>query len=323
MKNTKKRLEYIDMAKGIAMLLVIASHNAFPKTFVDFCFTFHMPLFFIVTGYFFHVVEFKELWLKCWRQLMRPYIFTSICIVAFFIFFQFFQNIRGSCVEWEMVLEPTKLFLQGRLGPIWFLFVLFFAKQIVWLAMKRTKRPFCFLLFIAMVGYILGNCFWVDSISTLYPILVSPLFLFMGVLFKQKSVLNINIKKTDLILLSIIVFVSAPTMFLSVVSVSFPNRFFSVLSSIFITWIILKDFQCLESYKNKHTIVFLLCRVLNFMGRNTLTILCFHAMEMSFNLWKYIPLDNNIIICLKIVILCLIPLVIKYIPVFNVIYLKK
>ena len=52
----KKREEFIDIAKGIAILCVIIGHtwkNAYPadKRLMVFIYSFHMPLFFILSGW--------------------------------------------------------------------------------------------------------------------------------------------------------------------------------------------------------------------------------------------------------------------------------
>ena len=47
---TKKRLNYLDYAKGIGILLVVLGHiyNNSVKLWI---YSFHMPLFFIISGY--------------------------------------------------------------------------------------------------------------------------------------------------------------------------------------------------------------------------------------------------------------------------------
>lgn len=51
MKTKSTRLQYIDIAKGIAMICIILGHlgNASINRIV---FTFHVPIFFFITGYF-------------------------------------------------------------------------------------------------------------------------------------------------------------------------------------------------------------------------------------------------------------------------------
>ena len=50
-KPTKKRICYIDIAKGFAMLCIIAGHFGIASA-DRFVYTFHVPLFFLLSGYF-------------------------------------------------------------------------------------------------------------------------------------------------------------------------------------------------------------------------------------------------------------------------------
>ena len=50
-----KRIEYLDIAKGVGILLVVLGHNDFEviSLFVQrLIYSFHMPLFFFLSGYF-------------------------------------------------------------------------------------------------------------------------------------------------------------------------------------------------------------------------------------------------------------------------------
>ena len=52
------RIAWIDVAKGITILLVIIGHTlTFGSATRNFIFSFHMPLFFILSGYTFNVAE--------------------------------------------------------------------------------------------------------------------------------------------------------------------------------------------------------------------------------------------------------------------------
>lgn len=51
-----KRIAYIDSIKGFAILLVVMGHTfhdfkGINMAFIDFIYAFHMPLFFIISGY--------------------------------------------------------------------------------------------------------------------------------------------------------------------------------------------------------------------------------------------------------------------------------
>ena len=48
---TDKRISYIDMAKGIGIILVVLGHSIFPsENLTTWIYSFHMPLFFILSG---------------------------------------------------------------------------------------------------------------------------------------------------------------------------------------------------------------------------------------------------------------------------------
>jgi len=74
--EVKKRIEYFDIAKGISMLCIIAGH--LPITWVcRLVFTFHVPLFLLISGYFYKQGGLKR---RFW-QLLIPYIFTSLVLI--------------------------------------------------------------------------------------------------------------------------------------------------------------------------------------------------------------------------------------------------
>lgn len=78
---TNNRLSYMDIAKGFGILCVIAGHMG-NETINRFVFSFHMPLFFIISGYFLSQKNTaKEVLGKRCKQLLPPYIFTCFCIL--------------------------------------------------------------------------------------------------------------------------------------------------------------------------------------------------------------------------------------------------
>ncbi len=80
----QKRIAYIDVAKGIGILLVVAAHNdlILVSPFLHrWIYSFHMPLFFFLSGYFFKpAISFGVLFKKRFNTLLKPYIFTVLLI---------------------------------------------------------------------------------------------------------------------------------------------------------------------------------------------------------------------------------------------------
>ena len=79
-----KRIEYLDIAKGIGILLVVLGHNDFEviSLFVQrLIYSFHMPMFFFLSGYFIDPsVPFFDFFKKRFNALMKPFFFTIFLI---------------------------------------------------------------------------------------------------------------------------------------------------------------------------------------------------------------------------------------------------
>jgi len=79
-----KRIEYIDIARGIGILLVVLAHNDF--AYISgfghkLIYSFHMPLFFLLSGYFLNTsIPFIDFIKKRFNALLKPYFFTLFLI---------------------------------------------------------------------------------------------------------------------------------------------------------------------------------------------------------------------------------------------------
>ena len=85
----QKRLDYLDIAKGIGILLVIIGHCQIGHSQIgmlgnihSYLYSFHMPLFFFISGMFFsNRATFVSLAKKRFKQLILPTIWFSIITV--------------------------------------------------------------------------------------------------------------------------------------------------------------------------------------------------------------------------------------------------
>ena len=81
---SKQRIEYIDIARGVGILLVVMGHNDFslvsPFAY-KLIYSFHMPLFFFLSGYFLNTtIGFWDFFKKRFNTLIKPYLFTLFLI---------------------------------------------------------------------------------------------------------------------------------------------------------------------------------------------------------------------------------------------------
>ena len=144
-----KRIAYLDVAKGIGILLVVLAHNYVRISVPDvgkFIFSFHMPFFFLLSGMLFKpnyplLVLFK----RRFAALIRPYIAAIILLYSVYFFY---TDIRwstllrrvvrslyasGNYIEWAQLWFLPHLFLLNMFAAV--LYLLFYGR-IKWLWLR-------------------------------------------------------------------------------------------------------------------------------------------------------------------------------------------
>ena len=84
----KSRLGWLDVGKGIGMVLVIFAHDHIPKTLKTFIYTFHMPLFFFLSGFLFSPAKYRSsssFFISKCKSLIIPYFSFSIIVYIWFL----------------------------------------------------------------------------------------------------------------------------------------------------------------------------------------------------------------------------------------------
>ena len=236
-----KRLNFIDTAKGICMLLIILGHcvgqtdiryNSFLITWI---YSFHTTTFFIVTGMLMeHIKEYERPFAKSIisnaKRLLIPYFVFQILYSIWYCVMNGFSNIK-----W---LLSDILLLVGWNYASWFLLALFIAKILTLTIYKTTKKkPIIYLLMITMFLIALLLC-KLELNTPLYWIYQQGLrgllglgFIFIGIIFYHyKEYLN----KTNILIVSLCI--SLISSFAnSIVSIFFlviGNPFLYVISAI-------------------------------------------------------------------------------------------
>ena len=73
----EKRIGYIDIAKGLGIMIIVLAHNdlaGYHPTLHKFIYSFHIPLFFFLSGMFFRPERsFGETFTRRFNSLMKPY----------------------------------------------------------------------------------------------------------------------------------------------------------------------------------------------------------------------------------------------------------
>ena len=133
----KNRNETIDIMKGIGIILVMLGHQNLPIN--TLIYSFHMPLYFIISGFFYREKSILPSIKKDFRRLFVPYIFACTLITGnelltsivkrdnSYVYNSIIASIYGSGLSYD-----GALFAQvPSIGAIWFLLALFWTKNIL------------------------------------------------------------------------------------------------------------------------------------------------------------------------------------------------
>ena len=136
MPSLSKRNDSIDFLKGIAIFLVVLAHCwILDREIFFFIYSFHMPLFFCISGYLFSTrKKFKDFFISKVKTLIVPYI-------LFFIF-SFVVSVTILHREITIVEGFKYFFLGGKFcanvcnWPLWYLQLFFIASCIFYFIAK-------------------------------------------------------------------------------------------------------------------------------------------------------------------------------------------
>ena len=85
MENSKtERLAYIDVARGFVIILMLIGHANAPDPLVKAIFGFHMPFFFILSGFLYNKTKWSELGFKKFTVSKFKAYIVPYFILAFF-----------------------------------------------------------------------------------------------------------------------------------------------------------------------------------------------------------------------------------------------
>ncbi len=85
----EQRNTAMSIAKGIAIILMVAGHAECPEPLINFLYLFHMPLFFMAAGYFFSRKNVDDPWNFCARRFKGLY----VPFVKWSLFFLLIHNL--------------------------------------------------------------------------------------------------------------------------------------------------------------------------------------------------------------------------------------
>lgn len=183
----KKRIDYLDVAKGLCMILVVMVHTNVPEPFRAL-YTGNVILFFILSGYFFHYEEDSVTFiLKKVRTLLVPFlVFYFFSYMIYYSLYLLYPSVL-SYTKAEGILD---CFIQKSYfnGPIWFLLSLFEIQLFVYIVRKLTHNNIYISWFMYVLLYFGGFYLSVKEYNlplNLDSSMTCTIFFALGMLLKQ------------------------------------------------------------------------------------------------------------------------------------------
>ncbi len=186
----KKRTSWIDIAKGIAILLVFLGHTiSLPYEIARFIYFFHMPTFFLLSGYCFNLKsDFGKFVIGKLKGIILP-VFT-LGLTGSIVVSLMLQFVKHENVDWKWVfLNPVVQY--GEHDLLWYLPALFVALLcfywIVKLCRQKAAPVIAVSFVIALLSYLFTKLVGVTVPWHVDTALIALPFLALGYVAKVKN----------------------------------------------------------------------------------------------------------------------------------------
>lgn len=278
--DTKKRIHYVDAAKAIAIILVIIGHCywtiAIPRL-GRLIYSFHIPLFFIVSGFFLKNMALKKAIEKYAKAYLWPYLMIGLLIILVgiikclvqedswnnLVYMNIVKIIWGSNFESDVLFGSIP-----HIGPSWFLLALFWG-CIAFTVLNKIKDRVAQICLLALAAsFSVFSSKIIKMPLSLQGGAICVTYLYIGNYIIREQLINRIYRLPKLIKLMALVLWLMVAVFISGVDIGSGKLGFSIvgfIGSLIGTFFVLG--MC--KHFNLH---------FGWVGRNTLYILCGHIL---------------------------------------------
>ena len=285
--NKSNRLRFIDIARGIGMLAIIVGHFGVPAI-VRVVFTFHIPVFYLITGYFMEKEPVSLFLRKKVKTLLIPYFITCAVVVLLQGLVASFRDMDVTGTLWTWIKAgfygagssyhlPDSF---AAIGAIWFLLATFWGSLLMQIVLRRSR--YAQVIWVAVLfifGYITANRFmWLPF--DIQPGCCAVLYMYIGYMARKnedgiRKLMNKAWPAAFLVWLTFIcTFVS-----FSLVRCDYGRGLVDIAASLCACYCIFFISERLDRFDLR------MVHALAYIGRCSLIILCIHLVEMDLIDW--------------------------------------
>lgn len=281
-----KRNVLLDMMRGWAIILVVLGHAGVSDAFRVFIYSFHMPLFFFISGFFCSDRKnIKSFLFSKWKSLYVPFatVYSLLIFLSHWLYqfdlTRFDYDSLGDIGKALCLVLRFRVGAMDLLGHFWFLPVLFFISIIFYGMLRLTKTCPC-RKFILVCGGAIFTCagvlmivFHLPNPYDLHRVCYYMGFYMLGWLIAQQGVTIIKshygLGLSLLLLMVVFSCVNNTVKFYPLLAI------FMAVVGIGFSWLFMEIIQKIRFCK----------RILEFIGQHTMTIFIWHV--LAFKMIEY------------------------------------
>ena len=323
----KKRLDWVDQARGLSIFLVVYGHN-FPAC-EPYIYSFHVPLFFFISGMFHpKKISFETIKRRA-KMILIPYFFWAFALYLFWLFIG-----RNYGLSSDLELSPAEnlvgiFYSQGGQTymdwgiPIWFLTCIFLV-FLIYSLLKKIKNKILFVS--ALILCVLAGMVWPKAVGIHLPWSFDVALVATGIYAIGHHTKNWMIdleKRMQLVWMILMFIIHIITFYLNTLKVDMYRSLYgqevlfiiSGISGSIAYILLLKTLPFLKflSYLGRHTIVLLAAHT-----RALTLIKLILMLVLGTTLFEFSEVEKLILAVIQIILVIpVIWLVNKYIPILD------
>ena len=297
-----QRILYWDIAKGIAIMLMILGHTEAPSIIRAAIFSFHMPFFIIANGYFIKSYDLKRTFLRSIRTLLIPYIIT--CIISAVIYTLLYGNdaqpislflVKIKAMVGGMSKISTRFQTFDSVWVVWFVCALFITRNL-YIGIMSIFEDRIWIAF-GIMGLLVYLGYWIGINYAFLPwsldvALVSLVFMATGDWMHRKNYFEKN--RIYIFVLPLISWIGIMVIFRCYIELamrSYPFGIISILEAIAGSIVLISFSKYAERFQ-------WFSKIFSWIGERSMIILGIHCIELMYFNWEkyifsYFPFEMN------------------------------
>lgn len=277
-KQQKQRVEFVDIAKGIAIVAMVMGHTYRGGDLKLFIYAFHIPLFFFISGLFFNPHKFesvKAFFLHKAKTLLLPYVTFYLISYLYWAFVE--RHMRANSLAVNVFTPIVGLFYGTDYkeymvpnGALWFLTCLFSAETLLYILCnifrKQLYQVLCVLVF-AVIGYVISIVSFPKLPLSINASFFAIFFIYLGYMLKDTLKFISQLNRFLLFFIGVVLLIIMKVManFNGMIDMDY-CKYHNPVIFVFAAMLGIYGMMLLCKFFNKSSL-------LSFLGANTLIIL--------------------------------------------------